>query len=276
MKPIIKIDNLTYEYTDGERVVKAIDEVTLDVHEGEFLVVIGHNGSGKSTLAKHLNAILLPTSGKVYVDGLDTSVLENTFDIRQTAGMVFQNPDNQIVATVVEEDVAFGPENLGIEPKEIRKRVDEALANVGMSEFSKKAPHLLSGGQKQRIAIAGIIAMKPRCISMDEPTAMLDPRGRKEVMDTVYRLNKEDKITVIHITHFMEEAVNADRVCVMEDGKLIMQGKPREIFKQVDKLKKLGLDVPQMTELAYELRNESIDIEDDILTVEEMVNRLCQ
>ena len=276
MKPIIKIDNLTYEYTDGERVVKAIDEVTLDVHEGEFLVVIGHNGSGESTLAKHLNAILLPTSGKVYVDGLDTSVLENTFDIRQTAGMVFQNPDNQIVATVVEEDVAFGPENLGIEPKEIRKRVDEALANVGMSEFAKKAPHLLSGGQKQRIAIAGIIAMKPRCIIMDEPTAMLDPRGRKEVMDTVYRLNKEDKITVIHITHFMEEAVNADRVCVMEDGKLIMQGKPREIFKQVDKLKKLGLDVPQMTELAYELRNESIDIEDDILTVEEMVNRLCQ
>ena len=276
MKPIIKIDNLTYEYTDGERVVKAIDEVTLDVHEGEFLVVIGHNGSGKSTLAKHLNAILLPTSGKVYVDGLDTSVLENTFDIRQTAGMVFQNPDNQIVATVVEEDVAFGPENLGIEPKEIRKSVDEALANVGMSEFAKKAPHLLSGGQKQRIAIAGIIAMKPRCIIMDEPTAMLDPRGRKEVMDTVYRLNKEDKITVIHITHFMEEAVNADRVCVMEDGKLIMQGKPREIFKQVDKLKKLGLDVPQMTELAYELRNESIDIEDDILTVEEMVNRLCQ
>jgi len=276
MKPIIKIDNLTYEYTDGERVVKAIDEVTLDVHEGEFLVVIGHNGSGKSTLAKHLNAILLPTSGKVYVDGLDTLVLENTFDIRQTAGMVFQNPDNQIVATVVEEDVAFGPENLGIEPKEIRKRVDEALANVGMSEFAKKAPHLLSGGQKQRIAIAGIIAMKPRCIIMDEPTAMLDPRGRKEVMDTVYRLNKEDKITVIHITHFMEEAVNADRVCVMEDGKLILQGKPREIFKQVDKLKKLGLDVPQMTELAYELRNESIDIEDDILTVEEMVNRLCQ
>ena len=276
MKPIIKIDNLTYEYTDGERVVKAIDEVTLDVHEGEFLVVIGHNGSGKSTLAKHLNAILLPTSGKVYVDGLDTSVLENTFDIRQTAGMVFQNPDNQIVATVVEEDVAFGPENLGIEPKEIRKRVDEALANVGMSEFAKKAPHLLSGGQKQRIAIAGIIAMKPRCIIMDEPTAMLDPRGRKEVMDTVYRLNKEDKITVIHITHFMEEAVSADRVCVMEDGKLIMQGKPREIFKQVDKLKKLGLDVPQMTELAYELRNENIDIEDDILTVEEMVNRLCQ
>ena len=227
-------------------------------------------------LKKHLNAILLPTYGKVYVDGLDTSVLENTFDIRQTAGMVFQNPDNQIVATVVEEDVACGPENLGIEPKEIRKRVDEALANVGMSEFAKKAPHLLSGGQKQRIAIAGIIAMKPRCIIMDEPTAMLDPRGRKEVMDTVYRLNKEDKITVIHITHFMEEAVNADRVCVMEDGKLIMQGKPREIFKQVDKLKKLGLDVPQMTELAYELRNENIDIEDDILTVEEMVNRLCQ
>lgn len=276
MKEIIKIDNLTYEYTDGERVIKAIDGVSLDINEGEFLVIIGHNGSGKSTLAKHLNAILIPTSGKVYVDGLDTSILENTFDIRQIAGMVFQNPDNQIVATIVEEDVAFGPENLGIEPAEIRKRVDEALANVGMSEFSQKAPHLLSGGQKQRIAIAGIIAMRPRCIVMDEPTAMLDPRGRKEVMDTIYRLNKEDKITVIHITHFMEEAVNADRVCVMEDGKLIMQGKPREIFKQVDKLKKLGLDVPQMTELAYELRNENIDIKDDILTVEEMVNSLCQ
>lgn len=276
MEPIIKIDNLTYEYTDGERTVKAVDQVTLDVYEGEFLVIIGHNGSGKSTLAKHLNAILLPTSGKVYVGALDTSLLENTFPIRQTAGMVFQNPDNQIVATIVEEDVAFGPENLGIEPLEIRRRVDEALLNVGMSEFAKKAPHLLSGGQKQRIAIAGIIAMKPRCIVMDEPTAMLDPRGRKEVIDTAFRLNKEENITIIHITHFMEEAVNADRVCVMEDGKLIMQGKPREIFKQVDKLKQLGLDVPQMTELAYELKKEDIDIEDDILTVEEMVNRLCR
>ncbi len=276
MEPIIKIDNLTYEYTDGERVVRAVDNVTLEISEGEFLVIIGHNGSGKSTLAKHLNAILLPTSGKVYVDGLDTSILENTFPVRQTAGMVFQNPDNQIVATIVEEDVAFGPENLGIEPLEIRRRVDEALLNVGMSEFAKKAPHLLSGGQKQRIAIAGIIAMKPRCIVMDEPTAMLDPRGRKEVMDTVFRLNKEENITIIHITHFMEEAVDADRVCVMEDGKLIMQGKPRDIFKQVDKLKSLGLDVPQMTELAYELKKEHIDIEDDILTVEEMVNSLCQ
>ena len=279
---LIDVKNLLFKYKmysgEKEEVIEhtAIDNISLSIKKGDFVGILGHNGSGKSTLAKHLNAILLPTSGKVYVDGLDTSVLENTFDIRQTAGMVFQNPDNQIVATVVEEDVAFGPENLGIEPKEIRKRVDEALANVGMSEFAKKAPHLLSGGQKQRIAIAGIIAMKPRCIIMDEPTAMLDPRGRKEVMDTVYRLNKEDKITVIHITHFMEEAVNADRVCVMEDGKLIMQGKPREIFKQVDKLKKLGLDVPQMTELAYELRNENIDIEDDILTVEEMVNRLCQ
>ncbi len=276
MEPIIKIENLTYEYTDGERAVKAVDNVTLDVHEGEFLVIIGHNGSGKSTLAKHLNAILLPTYGKVYIGGLDSSILENTFPIRQTAGMVFQNPDNQIVATIVEEDVAFGPENLGIEPLEIRRRVDEALLNVGMSEFAKKAPHLLSGGQKQRIAIAGIIAMKPRCIVMDEPTAMLDPRGRKEVMDTVFRLNKEENITIIHITHFMEEAVNADRVCVMEDGKLIMQGKPREIFKQVERLKELGLDVPQMTELAYELKNENIVIEDDILTVEEMVNSLCR
>ena len=276
MKNIIEVNNVSFEYITDENTLKAIDNLDLQVKEGEFVAIIGHNGSGKSTLSKNLNAILFPTEGNILKNKMDTREEDKLWDIRQTAGMVFQNPDNQIVATVVEEDVAFGPENLGIEPKEIRKRVDEALANVGMSEFAKKAPHLLSGGQKQRIAIAGIIAMKPRCIIMDEPTAMLDPRGRKEVMDTVYRLNKEDKITVIHITHFMEEAVNADRVCVMEDGKLIMQGKPREIFKQVDKLKKLGLDVPQMTELAYELRNENIDIEDDILTVEEMVNRLCQ
>lgn len=274
MDKMIRIENLTFEYTDGDRVVKAIDDVSLDIKKGEFVAVIGHNGSGKSTLAKHLNSILIPTSGKVYVSDMDTSDIENTWDIRQVAGMVFQNPDNQLVATVVEEDVAFGPENLGIEPKEIRARVDEALKNVGMTEFAKKAPHLLSGGQKQRVAIAGIIAMRPQCIILDEPTAMLDPRGRKEVMDTVYRLNKDENITVVHITHFMEEAVDADRIFVMENGKVIMQGTPTEIFKEVKKLKDLGLDVPQMTELAFELKEDGLDIKSDILTVEEMVNKL--
>lgn len=276
MKPIISIQNLTFEYADSDRTVKAIDDVSLDINTGEFVVVIGHNGSGKSTLAKHLNSILIPTSGKVFVQDMDTSDIDNTFSIRQVAGMVFQNPDNQLVATVVEEDVAFGPENLGIAPSEIRKRVDEALVNVGMSEFAKKAPHLLSGGQKQRVAIAGIIAMRPRCIVLDEPTAMLDPRGRKEVMDTVHRLNKDEKITVVHITHFMEEAVNADRVCVMDQGRIMMQGTPTEIFRQVDTLKNLGLDVPQMTELAYELKQDGIEISQDILTVEEMVKSICQ
>ncbi|MBP2028048.1 energy-coupling factor transport system ATP-binding protein [Acetoanaerobium pronyense] len=274
MDKMIRIENLTFEYTDGDRVVKAIDNVSLDIKKGEFVAIIGHNGSGKSTLAKHLNAILIPTSGKVFVADMDTSDIENTWAIRQVAGMVFQNPDNQLVATVVEEDVAFGPENLGIEPKEIRARVDEALKNVRMTEFAKKAPHLLSGGQKQRVAIAGIIAMKPQCIVLDEPTAMLDPRGRKEVMDTVYRLNQEEKITVINITHFMEEAVNADKIFVMENGRVIMQGTPTEIFKEVKKLKELGLDVPQMTELAYELKEEGLDISSEILTVEEMVNKL--
>lgn len=276
MQPIIKIENLVFEYKDGDRIVRAVDGVSLSVNKGEFLVIIGHNGSGKSTLAKHLNAILLPTSGKVYVGGMDTADGEYTFAIRQMAGMVFQNPDNQLVATVVEEDVAFGPENLGIEPKEIRERVDSALEAVRMDEFAKKAPHLLSGGQKQRIAIAGIIAMKPQCIILDEPTAMLDPRGRKEVMETVERLNREENITIVHITHFMEEAIHADRVCVMDEGRLMMQGTPREIFKNVQKLKEIGLDVPQMTELAYELRKEGIDIPEDLLTVEEMVNRICQ
>ena len=276
MKNIIEVNNVSFEYITDENTLKAIDNLDLQVKEGEFVAIIGHNGSGKSTLSKNLNAILFPTEGNILINKMDTREEDKLWDIRQTAGMVFQNPDNQIVATVVEEDVAFGPENLGIEPNEIRKRVEESLKSVGMYELRDRQPHLLSGGQKQRVAIAGIIAMKPKCIIFDEATAMLDPSGRKEVMKTIKRLNKEENITTLHITHFMEEAVNADRVCVMEDGKLIMQGKPREIFKQVDKLKKLGLDVPQMTELAYELRNESIDIEDDILTVEEMVNRLCQ
>lgn len=276
MQPIIKTEKVVFEYKDVDRVVCAVNEVSIEIEKGEFLVIIGHNGSGKSTLAKHMNAILLPTCGKVYVGGMDTLDEEKTFDIRRVAGMVFQNPDNQLVATVVEEDVAFGPENLGIPSPEIRKRVDEALRAVRIDEFAKKAPHLLSGGQKQRVAIAGIIAMRPDCIILDEPTAMLDPRGRKEVMETIERLNREENITVVHITHFMEEAIHADRVCVMDGGRLIMQGKPREIFKNVERLKSIGLDVPQMTELAHELRKSGIDIAEDILTVEEMVNGLCR
>lgn len=275
MESIIEIKNVTFEYHRDEEAFKALDDVSLDIKKGEFLVVIGHNGSGKSTLAKHLNGILRPTKGDVIISGLNTKEEKNIWDIRQTAGMVFQNPDNQIVATVVEEDVAFGPENLGIEPSEIRKRVDEALKAVGMYEFKDRAPHLLSGGQKQRIGIAGIIAMKPKCIILDEPTAMLDPSGRKEVIDTILRLNKEEGITIVHITHFMEEAVEADRVIVMEKGKMVMEGKPREIFSQVEKLKELGLDVPHMTELTYELIKEGIDLPKDILTLEEMVVNLC-
>lgn len=275
MESIIEIKNVTFEYHRDEEAFKALDDVSLDIKKGEFLVVIGHNGSGKSTLAKHLNGILRPTKGDVIISGFNTKEEKNIWDIRQTAGMVFQNPDNQIVATVVEEDVAFGPENLGIEASEIRKRVDEALKAVGMYEFKDRAPHLLSGGQKQRIGIAGIIAMKPKCIILDEPTAMLDPSGRKEVIDTILRLNKEEGITIVHITHFMEEAVEADRVIVMEKGKMVMEGKPREIFSQVEKLKELGLDVPHMTELTYELIKEGIDLPKDILTLEEMVVNLC-
>lgn len=275
MESIIEIKNVTFEYHRDEEAFKALDDVSLEIKKGEFLVVIGHNGSGKSTLAKHLNGILRPTKGDVIISGFNTKEEKNIWDIRQTAGMVFQNPDNQIVATVVEEDVAFGPENLGIEPSEIRKRVDEALKAVGMYEFKDRAPHLLSGGQKQRIGIAGIIAMKPKCIILDEPTAMLDPSGRKEVIDTILRLNKEEGITIVHITHFMEEAVEADRVIVMEKGKMVMEGKPREIFSQVEKLKELGLDVPHMTELTYELIKEGIDLPKDILTLEEMVVNLC-
>lgn len=240
------------------------------------MVIIGHNGSGKSTLAKHLNAILHPNSGEVWIDGMNTKFGDKLWDIRQSAGMVFQNPDNQLVATVVEEDVAFGPENLGVEKSLIRKRVDEALKAVSMLEFAKKAPHNLSGGQKQRVAIAGIIAMRPKCIIFDEPTAMLDPHGRKEVMETIEKLNKQENITIIHITHFMEEAVNADRVLVMDKGKLIMAGTPKEIFCQVDRLKGVGLDVPQMTELAYMLIKEGVNLDPHTLTVEEMVNELCQ
>ncbi|MCT4508688.1 MAG: energy-coupling factor transporter ATPase [Tepidibacter sp.] len=276
MKEIVNIENISFEYAQENTQSKALDELDLDIKRGEFVVIIGHNGSGKSTLSKNLNAILKPTKGNILINGMNTKDDSKLWNIRQSAGMVFQNPDNQIVATVVEEDVAFGPENLGIQPDEIKKRVVESLKSVGMYEFKDKAPHLLSGGQKQRVAIAGIIAMKPECIIFDEPTAMLDPSGRREVMNTIKRLNNEENITIIHITHFMEEAVDADRIVVMEKGKIVLQGKPKEVFVQVDKLKKLGLDVPFMTELTYELRKEGIDIRPDILTVDEMVMNLCR
>lgn len=276
MNKIVEVNNVSFEYITEEDNFKAIDDLSLDIAEGEFLVIIGHNGSGKSTLSKNLNAILMPTKGNILIDGMDTREENNLWDIRQTAGMVFQNPDNQIVATVVEEDVAFGPENLGLEPKEIRKRVDESLKSVGIYELKDRQPHLLSGGQKQRVAIAGIIAMKPKCIIFDEATAMLDPSGRKEVMSTIKRLNKEENISVIHITHFMEEAVDADRVIVMEKGKKVLEGTPRKVFSEVDMLKNIGLDVPYMTDLSRELQKEGLCIGSDILTVDEMVMKLCQ
>jgi len=276
MKDIVSVKDISFEYVTEDSKFKAIDDLSLNVKQGEFVVVIGHNGSGKSTLSKNLNAILMPTKGDIYIDGLNTKDEEYLWDIRQTAGMVFQNPDNQIVATIIEEDVAFGPENLGIEPIEIRKRVKEALTSVGMYELRDRQPHLLSGGQKQRVAIAGIIAMKPKCIIFDEATAMLDPSGRKEVMKTIKRLNKEENITIMHITHFMEEAVDADRVIVMEKGKKVLEGTPKEVFSKVDKLKRIGLDVPYMTELSKELKEEGLDINDDILTVDEMVMKLCR
>lgn len=276
MDNIVKVNNISFEYITDEAKLKAIDNLSLDVKKGEFVAIIGHNGSGKSTLSKNLNAILMPTEGNILIDDMDTKEEERLWDIRQTAGMVFQNPDNQIVATIVEEDVAFGPENLGIEPKEIRRIVEESLKSVGMYDLRDRQPHLLSGGQKQRVAIAGIIAMRPKCIIFDEATAMLDPSGRKEVMKTIKRLNKEENITVIHITHFMEEAVEADRVVVMEKGKKILDGTPREVFSKIKMLKEIGLDVPCMTELSSLLIEEGINISSDILTVDEMVMELCQ
>ena len=275
---MIKCENLVFKYTSHEDGIEkyAINGVDLTVNKGEFIVVLGHNGSGKSTLAKHMNALLIPSDGYVYVDGLNTKDKDNVWDVRSKAGMVFQNPDNQMVATIVEEDVAFGPENLGVPPEEIRKRVDEALERVGMSEYKKHAPHLLSGGQKQRIAIAGILAMQPKCIIFDEPTAMLDPSGRKEVLDTIIDLNRNYGITVILITHYMDEAAKADRIVVMDKGKLILDGKPRDVFSNVEKMKNIGLDVPQVTELSYELQKVGINIDTRILDVNEMVNAICQ
>ncbi len=269
--PEVISENLRYTYPpDSEGNIKlAIDGVNITINKGEFVVVLGHNGSGKSTFAKHINALLIPTEGKISVSGYDTSKEENIWNVRSKAGMVFQNPDNQIVATIVEEDVAFGPENLGVEPKEIRRRVDESLKRVNMYDYKKHGPHLLSGGQKQRVAIAGILAMMPECIVLDEPTAMLDPSGRKEVINTIMDLNKNNGITIVYITHFMEEAVAADKIYVMDSGKVIVEGKPREVFQNVEIMKNLGLAVPQMTELAYELNKSGVNID-------EMVRELCQ
>ncbi|NMM63531.1 energy-coupling factor transporter ATPase [Clostridium sp. P21] len=275
---MIECKNVIYKYENADKngTKLAINNASLEVKKGEFLVVLGRNGSGKSTIAKHMNALLIPTDGKVYVSGLDTCDEKNVWTIRNKAGMVFQNPDNQIVATIVEEDVAFGPENLGIDPAEIRKRVDECLKRVNMYQYKKHAPHLLSGGQKQRVAIAGVLAMMPECIIFDESTAMLDPSGRKEVMKTIKEINSKYGITIILITHYMEEAVKADRIIVMDEGKVMMEGTPRDIFSQVEKMKNIGLDVPQMTELSYELRESGINIRTDILTIDEMVDELCQ
>lgn len=276
MEKIITVKNMCHNYIahDGNE-VQALDHINLSIYKGEFVAIIGANGSGKSTLAKHLNALLLPSSGQCLVNELDTADPTKVWDVRQVVGMVFQNPDNQIVATVVEEDVAFGPENLGIAPQEISRRVSYALQVVGMEEYRHHSPHLLSGGQKQRVAIAGVLAMQSDCLVLDEPTAMLDPQGRQEVLATVRLLHEEKKITVVYITHFMEEAVVADRVVVMNRGKVVMEGVPAQIFSQVTQLKKLGLDVPVAAEMAYRLRKHNIKIPEGIITDEELVVAVC-
>ncbi|CAL85010.1 ABC transporter, ATP-binding protein [Clostridium botulinum A str. ATCC 3502] len=280
MNEMIKCNNVTYKYESNKEYEStqkiALDKVNLTIKKGDFVVILGRNGSGKSTIAKHMNSLLIPSEGKVYVENLDTENLENTWDIRNKAGMVFQNPDNQIVATIVEEDVAFGPENLGIPQEQIRSRVDESLKKVNMYDYRRHAPHLLSGGQKQRVAIAGVLAMRPECIIFDEPTAMLDPSGRLEVVNTIKEINKKYGITIVLITHFMEEAVEADKVIVMDSAKVIKEGTPKEIFKEVEMMKKIGLDVPQMTEIAHYLRQHNVEIPSDILTIDEMVDELCQ
>lgn len=279
---IIKAVKLAYEYKrygeDGqvEETLRAVDGVDLDVKKGDFVAILGHNGSGKSTLAKQINALLVPTEGTLYVDGMDTKDPEKVWDIRQSVGMVFQNPDNQIIGSVVDEDVGFGPENMGIPTKEIWERVEESLRSVGMWEYRHSSPNKLSGGQKQRVAIAGVVAMHPKCIVLDEPTAMLDPVGRKDVIRTVRALNMVEDVTVVLITHYMEEVIYADKVIVMDDGKVVMQGTPGEIFSQVDTLKKYRLDVPQVTLLAYELKKAGLDLPAGILSIEELVDNLCQ
>ena len=279
---IVKTEDLTFEYIrrdeDGnvESIHRALDKVSLDVKEGDFICVLGANGSGKSTFAKHLNSILLPTEGTVWIDGMDSKDEEKLLQIRQTAGMVFQNPDNQIIGQVVEEDVAFGPENMGIETSKIRERVDEALASVGMMEYAKKSPNKLSGGQKQRVSIAGVLAMHPKCIVLDEPTAILDPSGRKEVIKAIRQLNKNEGITIILITHYMEETIYSDKIFVMHQGKIAMEGTPREIFTRVEELKEYKLEVPKITLLAHELRQKGMRIPECILTVKELTDALSR
>ena len=277
MEPILSARDVSFAYDNYEEKQLppiVLEGVSLDVRPGEFVAVLGHNGSGKSTLAKHFNAILLPTSGTVFVDGIDTKEEDRLYDIRQTAGMVFQNPDNQLVATIVEEDVAFALENLGVPPEEIRRRVDESLKAVGMYEYREHSPHQLSGGQKQRVAIAGIIAMRPKCIVLDEPTAMLDPQGRREVLRTIRELGNQFGITVVLITHYMDEAAQCDRVVVMDNGKIILDGVPRAVFSHVEQLKNVGLDVPQVTELAWLLRQDGYCLPDDIIFEEECVQAI--
>ena len=275
MSNIIEIKNVTYNYIEDVVEYTAVDNVSLDIQQGSFTVILGHNGSGKSTLAKMMNGLNKPSLGEITVDGMNTKDEQTELLIKRKVGMVFQNPDNQLVASIVEEDVAFGPENLGLEPKVIRERVDEALKSVGMYEFKNSTPHHLSGGQKQRIAIAGMIAMQPECLILDEPTAMLDPKGRAEIVETILRLNKEKGMTVVLITHYMEEAERADRVLVMNDGKFIADGTPKEIFKNVSLLKSVGLDVPQTTELLYELNNNGIKVPTDVLSIEESANAIA-
>lgn len=276
MNDFIEAKSISFSYRveENQKPVNVFENLNVTIREGEMTAVLGHNGSGKSTFAKHLNAILLPSGGKVYVDGIDTSDEQRLYDIRQKVGMVFQNPDNQIVATVVEEDVAFGLENIGVPPKEMRERVDRALMDVGIYEYKKHAPHRLSGGQKQRVAIAGIIAMRPKCIVLDEPTAMLDPRGRKEVMETIHKLNKEYGITVVLITHYMDEAAQCDRIIVMDSGKVILDDTPKKVFSHVRELKNVGLDVPQTSELIYEFLKEGYNLPKDVLTEEECIKAI--
>ena len=282
MEFMIEAKELTFEYPvydeNGSETgtVRAVDQMNILVQKGEFVAVLGHNGSGKSTFARHINALFLPTSGTITVDGMDTRDDTKIWDIRKDAGMVFQNPDNQIIASVVEEDVAFGPENLGFAPAKIRENVDASLKSVHMEAYREASPNKLSGGQKQRVAVAGILAMEPECIILDEPTAMLDPSGRREVMETIEYLNREKKMTIIYITHHMEEAARADRIVVMDHGHVVMSGKPRQVFTQVDRMKDLGLDVPQATELAWRLRKRGIMVPQDIMTMEEMTEALCR
>ncbi len=282
MSKMIQANDLAFEYVtqdeEGkiESTVRALNHINVTIQEGEFVVVLGHNGSGKSTFAKHLNGILMPKEGTIWVDGIDVTNPDNIWEVRKTVGMVFQNPDNQMVATIVEEDVAFGPENLGIPPTEIRKRVDEALHTVEMDDYKRSSPNQLSGGQKQRIAIAGVIAMQPKCIVFDEATAMLDPIGRKQVMDTMQKLNKDYGITIVHITHYMQEAILADRIIVIDKGEVLMEGTPKEVFSQVERIKQIGLDVPDATYLVYLLNQKGLNLDPTILTTEEVVATLCQ